>query len=79
MNPLSRGGNQSRGKASTKLKVMPALVTVALPELGGCRGKQKMHGIGEGVSREGRGSGLYSVAKEQHCSKNPLGTVSGGE
>lgn len=31
------------------------------------------------VSREGRGSGLCSLAREQYCSKNPLGTVSGGE
>lgn len=32
-----------------------------------------------GVSRERRGTGLCSLARGQYCSKNPLGTVCGGE
>lgn len=35
--------------------------------------------VREGRSREGRGSGLCSLAREQYCSKNPLGTVCRGE
>lgn len=48
MNPLSRGGNQSEGRASTKLKVMPGLLTTAPPKLGVLLGKQEVHGMGEG-------------------------------
>lgn len=75
MNPLSRAGYQSGWRASIACRVLPGPLTTALPKLGTCWGTL----VGEGRSREGRGSGLCSLAREQYCSKNPLGTVCRGE
>lgn len=61
---LSRGGNQSRGRVRTKLKVMPGLLTAALIEPGALLGRWEVHKVGEWLSGEGRDSGLYSLARE---------------
>jgi hypothetical protein len=70
---------------STKSKVLGPLA-MTLPEPGGLLGEKVLWGWGEEgtdgkkeVSRDNRGSGLCSLAGEQYCSKNPLGTVSGDE
>lgn len=80
MNPLAKGGYQSGGKAHTKVKNFLGPLPAALSVVeSGSQGDAGGGGACQGVSREGRGSGLCSLARELYCSKNPLGTVSGGE
>lgn len=59
MNPLSRGGNQSAERASTKLKVMPGLLTAAPLELVGCWGGGRCIRLGSGCP--GRAEALAST------------------